>query len=66
MLGFGSIGFGQLANPDQRTRLDPGAIEFGAQRFGDGMFGGAAMPAVQATSGQSSYWLIEARRHGKR
>jgi hypothetical protein len=66
MLGFGSLGYGQLPSPDQRTRLDPGAIEYGAAIFGNGIFGGAAMPAQQTNSGQSSYWLIEARRHGKR
>jgi hypothetical protein len=68
MLGFGSIGFGQLANPDQRTRLDPGAIEPGVAQFGNVMFGGPAFPAASggSGSGQCGYWLVEARRHGKR
>jgi hypothetical protein len=62
MLGFGSLGFGQLPNPEQRIRLDPGPIEFGAQQFGGGMFGGAQFPAVQATSGEAYRIVIERRR----
>jgi hypothetical protein len=46
MLGFGSLGFGQLPNPDQRTRLDPGAIESGRAGFGNVMFGGVVFPPV--------------------
>jgi len=46
MLGFGSLGFGQLPNPDQRTRLDPGAIEPGRAGFGSVMFGGPAFPPI--------------------
>jgi len=48
MLGFGSLGFGQLPNPDQRTRLDPGAIEPGKAGFGSVMFGGPDFPPIPA------------------
>jgi hypothetical protein len=66
MLGFGSLGFGQLPNPDQRMRLDAGDIETGRVRFGNGMFGGSALPAAVTSTGTDTYRIVIERRRCRR
>ena len=66
MLGFGSLGFGQLPNATQRTRQDAGLIEFGRAPFGGVITGGSSFPAAVTSTGTDTYRIVIERRRCRR